>query len=406
MSYRFSFKKNSGPIKSIDKLCSALDITPDELTKALNLPQEDRYRVSTVPKANGSVRYIYNPHYLIRKIQRRINKRLFNPKTSNQGIGGGVILWPSYIFGCVPNEYDIDNNSFISKDYISCAKVHCGSKSILKLDISDFFNNVDVSIVQSIFRELLDYSESVVDVLSDICCYEKSLVQGGLTSSYLASLALYDVEPTIVKRLLKKGYRYTRLIDDITISSVRELQNFDFVEDIIVDMLHSKDLPVNREKTVKLYASSTPLMVHGLRVNYKEPRLPSDEVSRIRASVQNIEKLAKERHYRTIHPYRKDFNKCLGRVSKLKRVGHVDHVKLLKRLQKVIPLPSKQDIFRCEKMLNKLEADFKAGKNDSFWFFRRYHLASQRIMVINRTFKKEANELRARLKAINCRYSE
>lgn len=402
MSYQLNYQRNSGPITSIAGLNKALGISFNELQKALELSDKDRYKKSSTLKADGSLRYIYNPHHKIRKIQRRINTRLFNPKST--GLSGSVIKWPSYIFGCIPNEVDIKDGSIISKDYISCAKVHCRSKSILKLDISNFFDNVHISIVKDIFRDLLKYSEEVSDVLANICCHHNSLVQGGLTSSYLASLALHDLEPRVVKRLRRKGFRYTRLIDDITVSSTMDNQSFDFAEDIIVRMLHKKDLPLNRSKTKILHASTEPLLVHGLRVNFKEPRLPSDEVSRIRANVHNVERLAKERHYRTIHPYRKDFNRCLGRVSKLKRVGHKEHVKLLERLSAIVPLPSKQDILRCKKTLIKLEKDHSAEKHDTFWYWRRYNMASQRIMVINRTFKHEAKELRERLDRVPSSY--
>jgi RNA-directed DNA polymerase len=409
MNYQFSFIKKAGPILTEVDLCSSLSISYDELVMALSIPDSERYKSGSIPKSDGTLRFIHNPHFLIRKIQRRINTRLFNPKTEKNKPSSGVISWPSYIFGCIPNQiHEVSKNEFIKdpRDYIACAKVHCQSKSILKLDVSNFFDNVSADIIKGVFTNLLEYSDEVSEILTNICCKEDSLVQGGLTSSYLACLALWDVEPDIVKRLKKKGLRYTRLIDDITISSKKEDFDFDYVEDVLVSMLHSKDLPVNRNKTTRLFASSVPLTVHGLRVNFKEPRLPSDEASRIRACVHNVEKLAKERHYRTIHPYRKDFNRCMGRVNKLARLNHKDHLPLLKRLQKVIPLPSKLDIERCEKMITKLESDYKLGKYKTVWYWRRYNRASQRLIILKRTFQKSAFAFRKRLKQVPCLYDE
>jgi RNA-directed DNA polymerase len=363
---------------------------------------EDRYTEAIIPKKDGTNRYVYNPHYLIRRIQRKINSRIFNPIVKI-GKHSGVIKWPSYIFGCIPTQYQESREHELlvdPRDYIACAKVHCLSKSILKIDVSNFFENIHKDIVFEIFNQLLDYEEPVANALADICCKGNHLVQGGLPSSYLACLALWDLEPHIVKRLDKKGLKYTRLIDDITVSSKKHDFQFDHVKDLIVSMLHSKDLPVNKNKTEVTYVSTKPMIVHGLRVNYKEPRLPSDEVSRIRANVHNVEKLAQERHYRTIHPYRKDFNRCMGRVNKLKRLGHNAHIPLLRRLQLILPLPSKLDITRCDKMICRLEHDFENGKHDTFWYWRRYHRASQRLVVLKRTFIHKALEFRLRLKNV------
>ncbi|KKO47755.1 reverse transcriptase [Arsukibacterium sp. MJ3] len=393
------FKKVSAPIVSIEKLCLALDISKEELNDALKLTSSERYTKSEVPKPNGKVRIVHNPHKLIRKIQRRINTRLFNPKPT----GRGVVEWPYYIFGSVPNVKDPIKP--IERDYIACARQHCLSQSILKIDITDFFDNIHIDHVYYIFRHLLDYSDEVCNVISDICSLNGALLQGALTSSYLACLCLFDVEPNVVIRLQRKGLRYTRLVDDITVSSIKDGYDFTLAKNIIVEMLESKDLPVNDAKTQIIHKSSVPLVVHGLRVNFKEPRLPSSEVSKIRASVKNIEQLAKERHYITTHAYRKDFNRCMGRVNKLKRIGHNQHQSLVERLRKILPLPSKKDIERCKEMVSGLESDFP-NKKGHFWYHRRFYRANERITILDRTFKSIAKELRLKMKDIRPLYKD
>ena len=129
-------KINSGSIASVANLCNALSISVAELDEALNLPHAERYITKITPKKDGSDRIIHNPHYLIRKIQRRINDRIF----SNEK----VIVWPDHLYGTIPNQ--IYQDVVIEKDYIACARVHCNSKSILTLDIRDFFNNLASSV--------------------------------------------------------------------------------------------------------------------------------------------------------------------------------------------------------------------------------------------------------------------
>jgi RNA-directed DNA polymerase len=387
-------KRSKESISNLDSLCSALDITRKELTEALEMSGEDRYQKSLLDKKDGSKRTVYNPHFLIRKIQRRINKRIFsNPN---------VVAWPDHIFGSVPNQLSEDD-MVVGKDYISCAYCHCESKSILTVDIKDFFDNIHHFHVEEIFNRFLKYSDEVSSALANICCLDMHLVQGALTSSYIASLVLFDIEGDLIKKLLRKNLVYTRLVDDINVSSKISDYNFSFAKSLIEEMLSEKGLPLNSDKTTVQYISSKPLTVHGLRVSYKEPRLPSDEVRRIRAAVKNIETLSQESNYRTTRSYRKDFNRCMGRVNKLSRVGHRQHGPLISRLRKILPLPSKKDIERAELIVKRLENDFPA-KRDTYWYWRRFYIARERLIILERSFPKITSDLKLKLKTLKPNY--
>ncbi|SUB63528.1 Retron-type reverse transcriptase [Plesiomonas shigelloides] len=340
-------KNTTESIASITNLCTALSISIDELNTVLQMEPSEWYVKDYVPKSDGSERVIYKPHHLLRRIQRRINKRILSR----------IIKWPEFIYGSVPNE-KVDANTIIRKDYVSCAAKHCGAKSILKVDIKDFFDNIQQYHVLNIFRGFFNYSDEVSKTLANLCCYNERVVQGALTSSYIASLCLWDVETEVVKRLMRHRLVYTRLVDDITVSSTVSNFQFDSALSYIRSMLEGKDLPLNMAKTKSLYVSVEPLLVHGMRVNFPEPRYPSDEIRKLRASVHNLERLASQVGYRTTYAYRTDFNRCMGRVNKLKRVGHNKHAVLLKKLKKILPLPSKTDLKRINVTISRLESDF------------------------------------------------
>ncbi len=387
-------KSATGSIANLDNLCSVLDIQRAELDEALLLDGAKRYSESSTPKKDGSTRVVYNPHYLIRKIQRRINKRIFsNPD---------VIAWPDHIFGSIPNQTG-DDETLIAKDYISCARFHCASKSILTIDIKDFFDNIHQVYVEDVFLNFLNYDKEVSRALADLCCLNSHVVQGALTSSYIASLCLYDIEGKVVEKLQRKNLVYTRLVDDINVSSKVTDYDFSYAIRLIEEMLAEKGLPLNPVKTNLQYISTKPLTVHGLRVGFKEPRLPSEEVRKIRSAVKNIETLSSERDYRTTHAYRKDFNRCVGRVNKLSRVGHKQHANLMARLRKIFPLPSKKDIERVKKLVSKLEVD-SVLKRDTYWYWRRFYLAHERLTIVRRTFPSIAQELRKKLQALKPTY--
>jgi RNA-directed DNA polymerase len=390
-------KEATNSISDIDSLCSALSISAAELAEAQALDSSQRYSKKELIKKDGSPRFVHNPHHLIRRIQRRINARIF----SNLD----VISWPDHVYGSVPNN-ESEEPLFSDKDYVSCAKQHCGAKSILSLDIKDFFDNIHKSQVVNIFTNFLKYSDSVSRVLADICCKDSNIVQGALTSSYIATLCLFELEGDLVRRLGYKSLVYTRLVDDITISS--KISNYDFAYALgqTSQMLEKMGLPINIGKTKTQYASMKPLLVHGLRVDFDQPRLPPEEAKRIRASVKNLELLAASHGYRASRAYRRDFNRCMGRVNKLQRVGHNQHATLLGKLRKILPLPSHKDIDRAERIIQRLEDDLnRPGYQASFWFHKRCDVASERLGILKRSFPKKSEELRQRLKKIRPKFA-
>lgn len=381
-------------IASVANLCTTLNVTQQELDAALNLDPVQKYRSRTVPKKDGSDRVVFRPDHRLRKIQRRINKRIFATQS--------VVSWPDHLFGSIPNQIGPESIK-IEKDYVACARRHCESKSILKIDIKNFFDNISEFHVKDIFVNFFKYSDDVAQVLADLCCHNGNVIQGALTSSYVAGLCLYDVEGDVVRRLARKGLVYTRLVDDITVSSKSADFDFGYAKSIIQQMLIGKDLPINESKTVVQYVSTTPLTVHGLRVGFKQPRLPSDEVKRIRSAVKNIETLAKEDSYRVTHGYRHDFNRAMGRVNKLGRVQHKQHEPLVKRMKKVLPLPSKKDIERATRIIDRLQADH-AAKHNTYWYWKRFYLAHERLNVLQRSFPEVSKKLRTKLRSLRSTY--
>jgi RNA-directed DNA polymerase len=405
MSYKYDFgKRSKRSIGSIAKLLEVLDITQKEFDLVNSLTEEQKYTKKEIAKSDGTVRVVYNPDKTLRKIQRRINKRIFNQRHNK----GGLISWPSYLYGSIPNTPQQSlpqKNSDNSKDYVACAANHCCSKSLLKMDISNFFDNIHEIHVKNIFFKLLKFPEDVSNTLTRLCCLDGNVIQGALTSSYIASAVLFDVEAQVVRRLHFKKLTYTRLVDDITVSSKNFNYEFTFAQNLISEMLHSKDLPINLSKTKISTCSTEELVVHGLRVNYKEPRLPSSEVSRIRASVKHLELLAQDSIYRVSRDYRKSYDRCLGRVNKLGRLGHKQHSVFLSRILRIKPLPSIKDIGIAINFIKKLEG-WHPTKADEYWYYRLFNKAHSELNILQRSFDKVALSLRTRLREIkpNCEH--
>lgn len=232
------FKVATGSIASIKNLAKSLDVSEDMLLQVSAMPDESKYQVKEILKKNGDSRIVYNPNKFVRKLQRRINVRIFSDPN--------IIVWPHFLYGSIPS-HSFDGVK-IPRDYIACASVHCEARSLLQLDIENFFDNISYDLVFDVFKKVLKYSDDVSELLANICTKDGFLPQGALTSSYLACLSLHDVENNVVKRLSRKGMQYTRYVDDITISSKKNNNNFDFALRIVEEMLHSKDFPINIDK--------------------------------------------------------------------------------------------------------------------------------------------------------------
>jgi RNA-directed DNA polymerase len=386
-----SLKGKFGPIRSVRGLCNALGLSAQELVQALKLDEDVRFqRIPEKRKPDGTVREIYNPHQLIRKIQRRLVSRLFSRP--------GSVVWPTHLYGSIPNQASESGESQ-SRDYVACSARHCGAKSLLKLDIKDFFGNVHAEAVYCVFRDLFGYGERVSKILTCICTHKGSLPQGGLTSSYLAMLSLHDVESYVVERLRVKGLVYTRYVDDITISSKNSKYDFGYAMKLVEDMLMNCGLPLNHKKTRIQRITTSPLTVHGLRVAFDTPRLQAEEIGRIRSAVKQVEVLYRDPGFKFKSTYRKAFNRCMGRVNKLKRVGHSQHRALHHRLLRVLPLASGRDLIRANSALARLERDYSAAR-ETFGFHRRFHLLQERLNLIQRTHPAFAEKIRARLRQI------
>jgi len=387
-SVQLAFKAAHDSIASIENLAKALSVSTSDFENLWDIPEDDRYTKKLIPKASGGYREVYNPCRELRLIQRRINTRIFsNPH---------VVKWPNYLYGSIPSSADL-SDEYHSRDYVSCAKQHCQAKSILKLDIKDFFDNVHDDLVEDVFKSALKYPEDVSLILTRVCTYNFRLVQGALTSSYIAMMCLGKLEQDVVARLRKKQLIYTRFVDDITVSSKISSYDFTYAIRIIEQMLTDKGLQLNQRKTIVQHASSSPLTVHGLRICFSEPRLPSDEVRRIRSSVQALEVVARESNYRQTFPYRKDFNRCMGRVNKLSRVKHSQHKKLIRRLQNILPLPSKREVDYVKSAADKLATIYEE-KHDSFWYKKFYYRLNDRLIIVQRSYPNLAKKLRLLLK--------
>ncbi len=380
-------KDGIDPIQNLDNLCDALGISREELDTALSLTDEDRYVEIKLRKKNGSTRIVYNPHPKLRRIQRRIKNRILSSQ----------IIYPHYLYGSLSDKEN-------PRDYIRCAAVHCGAKTVLKVDIRNFFDNISRDLVFEVFKTILHYPPEVSDTLANLCTRCGVVPQGASTSSFIANLCLLD-EHDLVRKLSYDSLRYTRLIDDITISSKTPNKDLEKWMRVLKRMIEDSDFELNEEKSGIEHVALKAFSVHGLRINRSTPSLTREEVRKIRSDVHNLKNKASEPNARVSFEYRRLFESVSGKVNKLKRVNHPRYNILRKQMRDILPLPSKKDIKRCQIMLATLVRDH-ANHNSSYLYKVRHARLRHRLGILRRIYHHEAAAMRQTLRGLEPNFSD
>ena len=250
------------------------------MARALELPLNDLIAASAVSRADyrekvegtksdGGPRLCFDAKPQLKNIQDRILCHLLRR-----------VDYPGYLFGGLKG-----------RDYSANAKFHAGARIVINEDIRGFFENVTYEHVHSVWRHVFRFPDHIASRLARLTTLENFLPQGTKTASHLANLVFWRDEPRLFEELASIGVLYSRLTDDITVSSVNELDAHTRSEIIakIYGMLLKQGLAPNRSKH-SVATSGQRMTVNKLVINEK-PALSRKKRSKARALVRQLEKL-------------------------------------------------------------------------------------------------------------------
>lgn len=253
---------NFKPIGSVDALAKVLGVPPKIIADIAAIA-DDSYTSFNVISNSGKARVVHEPKYRLKKIQKRINSRIMSG-----------VSFPDYLTGGLrdPN---------LPRDYIMNAGLHSGAESIVKLDIKNFYPNIRGQSVRNIFKYFFRFPDPVVDLLYQLTTLHGRIPQGGCTSSYLANLVFYNSEYLLVSKFRSRSWVYSRLLDDISVSSRDGLSKHEIKSLIkrVAAMLTAQNLRLNNNKTAILTrnSKSDEFQVTGLWVKHGKPKLHRKE---------------------------------------------------------------------------------------------------------------------------------
>lgn len=299
------------PIYNISTLAVALGV-PESVLLRIAASANDSYRLAWVEqKSDGTVRQTYDAYPSLKSIQRRIQDHILSR-----------VQVPDYL-----------NGSLKGRNTRTNAQPHVGAKIVISEDIANFFPTISPSLVKAMWRSLFGFPDDVATLLSVLTTKDGGVPQGAITSSYLANFVFWAFEPALYRRFKARGYVYTRYVDDITVSSSRQLNNCEKSEIIsgIYGMLRACGVKPKRQKhdvsTAKKRITTTKL-VHNTRVSL------TMEVRRgIRAAVYRLEqKFAFDERDSTLH---KELASASSRVGRLNSFHPTEGAALKIRLKRI-----------------------------------------------------------------------
>lgn len=131
------------------------------------------------------------------------------------------------------------------------AAPHVGHRSLVQLDLENFFDHVTYKKVKKVFLDV-GYTEAVSKTLAMLCTRDGTLPQGASSSPALANLVFYALDEQISALCRKQGITYTRYCDDLCFSA--DCLDAASLLRTVRKLLLAEGFPVNSRKTRVLHS--------------------------------------------------------------------------------------------------------------------------------------------------------
>lgn len=295
-----------GPVRTLGKLASALDVTELQLQKLVENASA-MYSYCPQVKKDGTARDTWDAHPQLKQLHELLNRRFLRQ-----------VEYPFYLQGGI-------RDRIVPRDYVRHVGFHAGAACAIALDIADFFPSITEAKIYDVWRNFFRFSHEVAEALTKLTIKDGKLPQGAKTSSYLANLVFWRNEHELVRRLDALGWGYSRLTDDVTISKLTRPspQEETRICASVIGFVQQHGFVIKRTK-LKVHRQNRRMNLNGLVANVR-PTLPKDERNRIRAQVSELRAHLDERET----PDKTLVRRALGKLAKLARF-HKDEASSLK----------------------------------------------------------------------------
>lgn len=228
------------------------------------------YKDYTIPKHNGTPRFISQPSPELKTLQYWVLYNIFHKLPVSDAA------------------YAYKKGDSIKKH----AQLHRKSRFIFHADIRSFFPSINSSMANTILREHkelfdelnLDLERSLVDI-KKICFRRDALCIGAVSSPAISNFVMYPFDRAMENYCKENKYIYSRYADDIYISSMHYIK-----QDIIFFIQHElikNGFLLNTDKT-RFYSCKSRRKVTGLIItNDSQVSIGSERRRQIKKMVYN-----------------------------------------------------------------------------------------------------------------------
>jgi len=248
-------------IFEFNHLSKLLGMTPKYLASVIN-STEDHYRNFSIPKRNKKeLREIQAPYPALLECQKWINRNILSNIPVHSAAHG-----------------------YVSKKSIKTnAEEHLAQKSLLKIDLKNFFPSININRIMNVFQRC-GYADNVSFYLARICCYDNRLPQGAATSSYLSNVIAFTLDKRLHNMAKKLNLNYTRYADDLSFSGDKiTWKAVDYISRIVEDC----GFEINTNKTL-LISRHNKKIVTGLSVSGDQVKIPKKYKRKLRQELHFI----------------------------------------------------------------------------------------------------------------------
>ncbi len=257
----------------------------EDLINLLNLSQSDllsiinnEYHQFEVRNRKGGTRKVQAPNERLKAIQDELLIYLNSIQvTKFNDLQPHSFAYTKTISNKQPNKR--------SKNIVSNAQLHVRKKLVVNIDIMNFFNSIENSHLQTLFKNYPYYfDDQVSDLLIKIVSKDNKLPVGAPTSPIISNMVMLKVDQELMNI---PNVTYSRFSDDITFSTNRfEKNEAQLLINHAKETLTQYGFHLNPKK-VKIMRNTDQQLVTGLIVNEKV-NVPRSYIRSIKAIMHNV----------------------------------------------------------------------------------------------------------------------
>ncbi len=256
---------------SIVELISKQMLLEEDYLLTISKSSSARYKRFTIKKRNGGDRVIYQPSKELKSIQR--------------------VLLDMFLSKLPIHSYAYAYKSGTTTR--DCLQNHSENKYFLKLDMQDFFYSITNSDLDKYFKDIrrediIHLSSCDITFIKDICCFNKRLVIGAVTSPTLSNAVCFNLDQKISLLCESLEVEYSRYADDLIFSTMKRnaLSKLPIqIEALLKKISYPSALRLNHNKT-RYYSHNNAVKILGLKItNTAEISIGRQKKREIRSKV-------------------------------------------------------------------------------------------------------------------------